>query len=591
MSVTSVAIQFSIIDMLSRGIGKIRSHMSRLAAGNAEVQRSFDKMVSSAKWAAISAVSTREIYKGLKPAVRAAADLQAAMLGSKAEIAGSIKGVKALRDGLKQIKSTAFTQQALLPFDQTQLVDLEKQLLKSGATLNQVIGKRGAASAAATLAAYQGLDPVQMGKNLIGIGTPFSVTAKGFMDLADQIARASSASTVGASEIAETAKYAARGMAPLHRSTHEMLVISAMLAQRGMYGSMAGRGMSRLYENLAKYKIFHNAAGGLKSIDEVIQILRKHLGNLGDAEQLTALMKAFGQFGGPIAYALMQKTGASYAQIEEKMKNSLPLTEKMRIAMSGLNLQWTALKGTSRSTLAMLYQPALAPLSALVSKMNEFMYALGKATQKSSTLSKSVSGISLGAVGLGTAATIGLGSAMLYHGYRTLKGIGGLKGALSGLGGKASGVAAGITLQRATGVTAVFVTNWPSGGMPAAAASPLEKVEKKGLGWFGAAATASSALIPAAVATTGAILSQYAGKKISRSQIGAYNSDDLRRMMSEQEVMGGGRNSYQYRLMQQELLRRELNIHIAIDDHRAVASHDDMGAHITTTLKRGRFTP
>jgi hypothetical protein len=47
--------------------------------------------------------------------------------------------------------------------------------------------------------------------------------------------------------------------------------------------------------------------------------------------------------------------------------------------------------------------------------------------------------------------------------------MGGWKGLFSGAGSTAAGIAKGKAIEEATGVTPVFVTNWPAGGMDAVA--------------------------------------------------------------------------------------------------------------------------
>lgn len=463
MGITSVAIQFTIIDMLSRGVDAIKGRMKGLAAANADVQASFDKMAKMGKYAAIAGIGTRAIYKGLKPAISAAGDLQAELRGTEAELKGGAKNAADLAAKLEKVKGTAFAVQAWTPFDEGQIVALEKQLLKSGAKISQVIGKQGAAAASAALATYSDLDPVAMGKNLIGIGTPFKLQADQFMGLADQISRAASASTLGPEELAETAKYAAPAMAQLNRSIHEMLVLSALLAKRGLGGTMSGTGLRQFFNAAAKVKAFRDAAGNLKPLAAITEILEKRLSKLGEAEKLAILTKIFDVRGAPVAMALMAQGEQSYASVEAAMKESIPLQEKLNIAMEGFNKQWTALKGTSRSTVASLYQPALVPLTALLKGTNALMTMLGTASQKHNSLNRAVSGMSLGGLALGGAATIGLTGAALWYGKKVLKGVGGFKGLFSSAGNAAAGIVTGKAVEAATGVKPVFVTNWPAG--------------------------------------------------------------------------------------------------------------------------------
>ena len=465
MSVTSVAIQFTLIDALSRGVDAIKKRMKGLAAANKEVQQSFDNMAKSAKYAAIAGLATREMYKGLKPAVSAAGDLQAELLGIRAEMGGSVKDAMELKKQLKALSSNAFQVQAVTPFDLTQIVGMEKELLKAGAKLEQIVGKQGAAAAAAALATYEKMDPVETGKNLIGIATPFKMQADQFMDLADMISRASSASRVGAAEIVETAKYAAPAMSDLKKSPEQMLELAAALAQTGVDSSMAGVALRQFFTVAAKIKAFQNADGSMKSQVEMAERLKKTFAGMGDGDRLAALTKVFGDRGYIVAQAMMREGDGSLDKINAAMRESLSLQEKQDIAMQGFKAQLNSLSGTFRSTIADLYQPALKPLTFLIRGTNELVAALGQASQKSETVGKAVSGVSLGGVATGAAVTAGLAGASLWYGRKALKGVGGIKGLFKGAGSAAAGIAAGKAVEAATGVQPVFVTNWPAGGM------------------------------------------------------------------------------------------------------------------------------
>ncbi len=441
MSVASLAIKFTAIDQLSQVVGRVKSRLASLAAGGEEVQAAFDRMNKSFKWAAISAVGTRTLAKSLKPALDAAGNLQSEMLGARAEMAGAAKNAKELEKNLTKIKSTAFTIQAWTPFNQAQIVALEKQLLKSGAAVSDVIGKQGAAAASAALAVYENMDAAKTGKGLIGIATPFGIKASEFMELADMVSRTASAAPVGAAEIVETAKYAAPAMAKLKRPIKEMFTLSAMLAKSGVDASMAGTALREFFTEAAKTKTFRDAHGNLKDLAEITNILQENLKGLGEAKQLEILDKIFGRRGSQVAFALMSEGEGSYENINDAMKGSLSLQQKLRIRMRGFFKQLESLSGTSTSVLAELFQPALKWLTPVVKKTNEWMTALGEIAQKNKSLSAAVSGASLGGVAAGTAATIGL-------------------------------TAAGQAVEAVTGVQPVFVTNWPAGGVGGGGETP-----------------------------------------------------------------------------------------------------------------------
>ena len=283
------------------------------------------------------------------------------------------------------------------------------------------------------------------------------------MNLADLIARASSASTVGAAEIAEAAKYAAGAMAQLGRSPKEMLAMSAVLAQVGMYGSMAGVSLKEFYQRAAKFDVFKDAQGNLKPTVEIIKILRQRLKGLGQAERQLTLQKIFGERGMRVAIALLNEGKGSYEEILKAMDSSISLQEKLNTILQGFNKQLESLKGTARSTAAILFRPLLDPLTKIVQKTNELVSALGNAASSGKRLSQVVSGVSAGALGAAVLGTAYFSLRGILQGRRVLTGIGGLKGLLSGVGGTAAHLAKAKMLEKTAGVQPVYVVNWPDG--------------------------------------------------------------------------------------------------------------------------------
>lgn len=459
-----LALTITAADMASGVLRRLRDRIAGTGEAARRVQKDFDRMVASINQGVKALAVTGYVVAKLRPGVRAASELQGELIGVRAELSGAGADAAELAKHLAEVRKTAFTVQASTPFDMGQVVALEKEIIKAGARVQDVIGERGAAAAAAALAVYEQMEPVLAGTALISIGTPFQVAADGYADLADQISRAASASSVGAAEIAETAKYAAGPLAALGRSTEEMLALSAVMAQVGVVGSMAGTSLRTFFGQAAKQKALTDANGNLLATAEIIERLRKRTTGMGDAERGTFLQKVFGERGASVALALLNEGKGSYEEIVEAMRDALPLQEKLRLQMEGYGRQLDALGGLGQSTLAILFEPALRPLTALVEKTNEWIAALGRAALENESIGKAISYGGLGlAAGIGAygIAKVAQGGAA---GLRVLKG-------LKGVGSAAAGIATGKAVEAATGVTPVFVTNWPASTAPALGAA------------------------------------------------------------------------------------------------------------------------
>ena len=218
----TVQTRFTILDLLSRGVDRIRNRLKELSNAGEDVRKSFNRMAAAGSIATGAFIATRSMERGLRSAITLASGLEEELSGVRAEIMSAHKPASVLAADLDAIKRTAFEIQAWTPFDEGQIVALEKQLLKAGATVSQVVGKKGAAAAAAGLAVYKELDPVEAGKMLLSIGKPFHLKGEQFMELADSLSRASkSAATI--QDIAEAARYAAAPMSNFGISYKKML--------------------------------------------------------------------------------------------------------------------------------------------------------------------------------------------------------------------------------------------------------------------------------------------------------------------------------------------------------------------------------
>jgi hypothetical protein len=237
---------------------------------------------------------------------------------------------------------------------------------------------------------------------------------------------------------------------------------------------MAGTTIKNFFLRAAKVKEFQDAKGNLKSMADIIRVLRDSLRGKGEAKQSEILQELFSERGMQLAIALLNEGKGSYEEMMKAMDESASLQDKLNESMKGFNNQVMSLKGTTKSVFADLFQPALRPLTALIRKTNEFVTLVGKASQKNESLSKLVSGGSLTTLLAGGAATTVLAGAGVLYGRKVLKGVGGIKGLLRGAGGAAAGIATGKAVEAATGVTPVFVTNWPGGFGGADLVNPLK---------------------------------------------------------------------------------------------------------------------
>jgi hypothetical protein len=224
--------------------------------------------------------------------------------------------------------------------------------------------------------------------------------------------------------------------------------------------------------------------------------------------------------------------------------------------------------------------------------LNAATAKLGELGAKSPALSAAVSGGTLAVAG-------GVGAYGLYSllrggaaGARVLKGLGGVKGLLKGIGGTAVGVAEGKAVQAATGVTPVFVTNWPGGfGGAALEAAGAAAVAKTGMGTLKKLGGSALKFAPAAgVWGLGAGTAALAGYGIGNLLNRGFGW--LSGKASGGKYKGEGwLGNMLYDLVHKEKKQEnKINLSIRVDQYgRVIANSNDMNTTLNVSMARGAF--
>lgn len=172
---------------------------------------------------------------------------------------------------------------------------------------------------------------------------------------------------------------------------------------------------------------------------------------------------------------------------------------------------------------------------------------------------------------------------------------------LKGKGSVGIGVAEGKVLEAATGVSPVFVVNWPSGF---GSGGVLPPGIPQGVPPAASAAIGASWAVPLAIPLAtyvAAEASMAIGKAITNAQISASSQETLRTLRGRHMVMGGGSDSYQVKAIDSVLnrgqgsgpMKNDINLSIAIDgNNRVVTQTSDPNTHTKiNTMRRGSFAP
>ncbi|GFO61174.1 hypothetical protein GMST_34990 [Geomonas silvestris] len=535
-----LAMQLTMVDLLSGVASRAKANIQQLGVAGKEAARNFELMERHATRGLKALAIANYTVNKMKPGVGAAADLQESMIDVRMSLLRSGKDANTLGRELQQVRSTAVDLQKITPFSAVDVVNTQRELMTSGVEFQDVIGK-GAARAAMVLATITKTAPETTAGIMLGVGVPYHLKGKDYGELSDEIQKHVMSGRMKMPQLEAALPYAAPYTNAYGVPWKDMLTGLAVLGEQGQLGSHAGVGLKDFYERLTgatriskRYMAamnrdlarkgkapleFWDKSGELLPTHEIIKSLRSSLGSYNRKMRLTLLQKIFGEQGGLAALNLMPTGTGSWEFVKGKVLEVASAEDKMTERLKGFSATVTALGGTSKTTLATIFDPMLAPMTEVLKDLNEIVAKIGEINEAHPSLAKTTSyglaGISgvLGGYGLYNLVKAGK------FGSKVFKGLRGTSFASLGVG-----LAEGKAVEAATGVTPVFVTNWPgsfsdlgvSGPGPAANAETV-KTAGRILPWLNKMGIYSLATIPAYY--TGSYLDKLSGGS------GEFNAD------------------------------------------------------------------
>lgn len=164
--------------------------------------------------------------------------------------------------------------------------------------------------------------------------TAFGLTAKDTDRFVDVMAATMSSSNTSTYQMGEAFKYVAPVAGALGFSVEETSVAIGLMADQGIKASQAGTTLRRALSNLvaptdkqaqAMEELgieVTNSDGSMKSLDEIMHILRSSMGDLTRAEQVQAASTIFGTQAYNGMLAVINASEESYNELTEAIQNS-----------------------------------------------------------------------------------------------------------------------------------------------------------------------------------------------------------------------------------------------------------------------------
>lgn len=208
-----------------------------------------------------------------------------------------------------------------------------------------------------SLAAADGLDLATTSDIVTDALTAFGLSAKDSGHFADVLAKASSSANTNVSMLGESFKYVAPVAGALGYSAEDTAIALGLMANAGIKGSQGGTALraslSRLIKPtddaaalMEKYDIsLTNTDGTMKSLGEVMDMLRENLGGLTEAEQANVAANLFGQEAMSGMLSIINASDKDYQSLTDSIYDADGAAQKMSDTMlNNLSGQLTLLK-------------------------------------------------------------------------------------------------------------------------------------------------------------------------------------------------------------------------------------------------------
>lgn len=243
------------------------------------------------------------------------------------------------------------------------------------------------------LAAADGLDLATTSDIVTDALTAFGLSASDSAHFADVLAKASSSANTNVSMLGESFKYVAPVAGALGYSAEDTAVALGLMANAGIKGSQSGTALRGALTKLIKptddgaflmekYGLsMTNANGSMKSLGEVMVMLRNNLGNLTEAEQAQVAATLFGQEAMSGMLAIINSSDKDFQNLTDQIYSADGAAQQMADTMlNNLKGQLTILK-SSLEGLALQFGEILLPY------LKQFVEWLQKLLQKFQQLS------------------------------------------------------------------------------------------------------------------------------------------------------------------------------------------------------------
>ena len=239
------------------------------------------------------------------------------------------------------------------------------------------------------LAAADGLDLATTSDIVTDALTAFGLSASDSAHFADILAKASSSANTNVSMLGESFKYVAPVAGALGYSAEDTAIALGLMANAGIKGSQGGTALRSALTRLIKptddaaglmekYGLsMTNSDGSMKSLSEVMVMLRSKFGDLTEAEQSQVAATLFGQEAMSGMLSIINASDKDFKSLTDQIYNADGAAKKMADTMlNNLKGQLTILKSALEGLALQFGEIILPHLKSLVDRIQKVVEKL-----------------------------------------------------------------------------------------------------------------------------------------------------------------------------------------------------------------------
>lgn len=317
--------------------------------------------------------------------VKVGSDFEAGMSKVKAISGASAQEMEKLSAKAKEMGSTT-------KFSATESAEAMQYMAMAGWKTEDMLN---GISGIMNLAAASGEDLATTSDIVTDALTAFGLKASDSAHFADIMASASANANTNVSMLGESFKYVAPVAGSLGYTAEDTAIALGLMANAGIKGSQGGTALRASLSRLVKptgdvaaamdqYGItLTNSDGSMKTLGEVMDLLRDKMGGLDEATKAQVATTLFGQEAMSGMLAIINASPEDYNKLTDAIKNCDGTAQEMADTMNdNLQGQITLLKSALEGLGISIYEKFQEPLKEAVKGVNDMVGELQKAFDK-----------------------------------------------------------------------------------------------------------------------------------------------------------------------------------------------------------------